>query len=329
MKSKSLLSITGVLSMATVMLPGAGCQPLDAATSVTRDTKAPGIWVIQNDKVQVTVDAPRGRIMHYGFRDGSNALWTNFQAEESQYMIGSWVNWGGDKIWPWPQDIFGGWPPPEVSYEVRANDKGDGLVMTSAVNPAIRARIVRTIELDNDSSSMIVTSWFEPTETNFGRPMAAWSITQVPPPDALYARIALAGDRNRYINRGGVGNDTFQARQVGQRMVKLATPDTVAKTFLDADVIAAVYPDYILLQRQIPVQTQGVWTADQRAQIYSHGLSSTNVPRGKSYYELEWTAPILPPNQVRNAPLRVVYKLVKLNKNTTPEQIVELIDKLP
>ena len=64
-------------------------------------------------------------------------------------------------------------------------------------------------------------------------------------------------------------------------------------------------------------------------QIYSHGLRATTVPHGKSYYELEWTAPVLPPNQVHKAPLRVVYKLVKLNKNTTPEQIVELIDKLP
>ena len=328
MKANILLSITGVVSMAAVMLTSAGCQTLCAATSVTRATKAPGVWVIQNDTVQVTVDAPRGRIMHYGFRDQPNVLWNNYQAEESQYMIGAWVNWGGDKIWPWPQGIFG-WPPPEVSYEVRANDKGDGVVMTSAVIPLIRARVIRTIELDDDSSSMVVTSWFEPTETNFGKPMSAWSVTQIPPPDSLYVRIALAGDRNRYINRKLEGNDTFHAKQVGQRVVKLATPDTVSKTFLDAEVIAAVYPDYILLQRQLPAHTQGVWAADQRAQIYSHGQSAANVPRGKSYYELEWTAPILPPNQVHNAPLRVVYKLVKLNKNTTQEQIVELIDKLP
>jgi len=328
MKLSSLLTITGVL-MTTMTMTTAGCQALKSETSVTEDAKLPGIWKIQNKKVEISVDASRGRIMHYGFRGGTNVLWTNYEAEKPEYANGGWVNWGGDKIWPWPMDLFGGWPPPEVSYEVRPSDDGKGLVMTSAVVPKISARIVRTIELADDNSSMIVTSVLEPTDVNFGKPMAAWSITQIPTPQSLYVRIALASDRQRYINRPHEGNDVFEAKEVGDRVVKLSTPTITGKTFFDGEVIAAVYPDYVLLQRQLPIQTEGIWLPDQRAQIFSNPLDSKSVPPGYSYFELEWSAPILPPVQVHKAPLRVVYKLVKINKNTTPEQIVQMIDESP
>lgn len=206
------------LSLLVMLMTIVGCANVSGAVSAKQDQKDPDTWVLDNGKVQVIVNAHLGRIMYYGFRNGPNAFWTNPEAKQPQYNIGGWTNWGGDKVWPWPQSLFG-WPPPEPSYQVKVNEKGDGLVMTSDVIPSIGARVVRSIELAGDSSSMIVTSWLEPAAASFGKKMGAWSVTQVPTPQQLYVRIPLAGDRNRYLNR--TKDDKFAAKQVSDRVVQL------------------------------------------------------------------------------------------------------------
>jgi len=142
----------------------------------------------------------------------------------------------------------------------------------------------------------------------------------------VLARVPLASDRKRYLNR--TIRDNFSARPVSDRVLEISVSDQGGKTFMDADVIAAIYPGYVLLLQQHPIHEEGAWAPDEKAQVYAHPTNATNVPEGRSYYELEFCAPVLPPNRVNKAPLRVTYKLIKRRAQTTDEQIVEMIESI-
>ena len=88
-----------------------------------------------------------------------------------------------------------------------------------------------------------------------------------------------------------------------------------AKTFLDAELLAAVYDDLIFVERQIPAHTEGHWATDERTQVYQHGDGS--------FTELEWTAPKLAGNQVVHAPLRVTWSLVPSPKPLSAAAAIE------
>lgn len=299
-----------------------------ADVKIQQDAKMPELWTMSNGRVQVQVNAKLGRIMHYGFIGGRNLFWVNNDPTNPKYDLGGFTNYGGDKIWPWPQDLFG-WPPPEPKegYSVSAGKDGKTLVMTAEM-PKFGVKVTRVIDLADDSSTMSVSSTFEPTSTSFGKPLGVWSITQVPTPPMLFVRIPLLADRQRYLEN--LNREKYQASATGNVVQLIAnnSKDGV-KTFMDADVIAAAYEDVVLLQRQLPVQKEGIWNADERAQIYTHLRNASNIPAGPGYTELEWTAPVLPPTRVAQSPLKVIYKAVKLSAKTTPADIMQMIEKLP
>lgn len=284
----------------------------------------------QNGQARVVVDGSVGRIVEYSLQDGAatNVIWFNPDARDRKYFVGGWLNWGGDKLWPWPQSRWG-WPPPEPKggYKLEARD---GTIVMTGEMAAQKLRAVREIELDDQTSTMVVTSRFEPTELAFTDPIGVWSITQVPHPKKIFVRIPNVGDRKRFLSRERVKDDRFGGKLVGNAVVDLE-PNWSAggKCFMDGDVIAAVYDDVILLQRLVPVHTWGNWAPDERCQVYVQPVNSPNVPANYSYVELEWTAPVAPPMHIAKAPLRVAYKLVRIKPGTTQEEIVRMVDELP
>lgn len=296
---------------------------------VQRDPTDPGRWTLSNGEVEIGMDAKAGRIMRYGFVGGRNAMWANSDPLNREYLFGAFVNYGGDKIWIWPQDYWD-WPPPELKagYTVRRGHDGKSLTMAGTI-VAYGVHVTRTIELAPEGSSMIVTSAFEPSGAGiFDAPLAVWSVTQVPTPHRLFVRIRGAADRQRYLTRKV--DDFYEATVVSDSLLRLRPDSTRSvKTFMDGDVLAAVYSDMVLLQWHIPAHAQGTFEPDQRAQIYSHPIAADDVPPGGSYTELEWTAPILPHARIAASPLRVGYKLVKIREKTTDEQIARLVEELP
>jgi hypothetical protein len=80
-------------------------------------------WKLSNGTVDLVFVPSIGRIMRYGRTGGPNVLW------ENPKMLGrlpvetkDWQNFGGDKLWPAPQTVWG-WPPDPAldpgTHEVR------------------------------------------------------------------------------------------------------------------------------------------------------------------------------------------------------------------
>ncbi len=69
---------------------------------------------IANGTVEVVVVPQIGRIMRYGFTGNANVLWNNTTLNGKVTDLNApgkdWINYGGDKLWPAPQERWG-WPP--------------------------------------------------------------------------------------------------------------------------------------------------------------------------------------------------------------------------
>lgn len=324
------IALLGILSVG--IMSAAMSTSVHASVSVSQDKKMPGLWTLANGKVDVVVDAERGRIVRYAFHDdkGPGVIWNNYDAKDAKYDVGGWTNWGGDKLWPWPQSTWG-WPPPEpkAAYSVEPADGGKALLMKSTVFGAMGLKAARKLELADDSSTLVVTSWFESTPSLPGKHFGAWSITQVPTPKSVFVRIPLEGDRKRLLDKVETEH-SFSVKGTGGNVIELAgNPEKGGKILFDGDVIAAVFDKVVLVQRQIPAHAEGAWAADEKAQIYAHPLNAANVPEKHSYYELEWSAPVVAADRAEKAPLKVIYKLVRIDAKTTSEQIGKMLQQLP
>lgn len=320
--------LIGLLIVVIMAHTQTGCSSMHHGISIKQNATDKSQWHLSNGNVELAVDATRGRIMSYGFKGGRNVLWTNLDATNPKYDLGGWTNWGGDKIWTWPQSTWG-WPPPEPTqaYEVHVAEDGKSLQMVSPVLPKLNVRIVRLIELAENSSTVILTSHLQPVGDPFGKPMAAWEITQIPTAPRLFARIPESSARNRFL-----GNSTEQIHPhaTGGSIVEIRHTDVAGKAFMDADLFAAAYDDLVFLQRLMTTNEAGAWKPDERGQVYFHDTHATTVPaNGPSYTELEWTAPIVATARLEQAPVRVIWKLAKPGRPLSDAELAEWLTNLP
>ena len=76
-----------------------------------------GAVQMSNGTVEIVIVPQIGRIMRYGFVGGPNMLWNNIALAGKTTDLASaskdWNNYGGDKLWPAPQDRWA-WPPDRV-----------------------------------------------------------------------------------------------------------------------------------------------------------------------------------------------------------------------
>lgn len=130
-----------------------------------------------------------GRVMQYGFVDGSNFLWNS---PRKTYGENEWKNWGGDKTWPapqlwWPAIAGSNWPPDPAwdgnayTAKVLSNNR---LQMSSEVANDFGARVVREFWFE-DNGDFIIQQTVEKVK---GEPLllSIWNVTQIEPPDAIF-----------------------------------------------------------------------------------------------------------------------------------------------
>ncbi|HSV73344.1 MAG TPA: DUF4380 domain-containing protein [Chthonomonadales bacterium] len=149
------------------------------------------VWMASAGAEVVVV--PRiGRIMRFAFRGGRNALWSNRALEGKPVpdanRAAEWANYGGDKLWPAPQDRWS-WPPDPLldgaPHEV-ATDRG--IVLTSPASPTAGIRFVREIRLAPGGAVLRVRNVME----NVSQKPVEWSVWQVAQVDApLYVSMPV------------------------------------------------------------------------------------------------------------------------------------------
>jgi hypothetical protein len=153
------------------------------------------------DAVVVVVPAV-GRILHYGLADGKNVLWTdaNLAGRPAQVPSGlprEWMNFGGDKLWPTPQEFWpltngAGWPP-DPWFDGGAQSAAlleDGVEITGQMSPFIGARPYRSVRLADRGAAVRIRQRIEkvrPAADASVEPVAftAWSVTQIRLPEQV------------------------------------------------------------------------------------------------------------------------------------------------
>jgi hypothetical protein len=153
---------------------------------------------LRNSQLEVVV-VPElgGRILSLSFR-GHEFLFNNpalhgklfsFEEHARGESLRDWKNYGGDKTWPAPQgwqrdDEWPGPPDPYLDSGVYTSDlDGRGIVMTSPIDPRTGLRIERRIELDGDSTELLLSLTFTNCSHRVGAARtsrwAIWNVAQL------------------------------------------------------------------------------------------------------------------------------------------------------
>jgi hypothetical protein len=131
----------------------------------------------------IVVPRISGRVMKYGFIGKENVLWENPQlyGVPSDSQSKEWQNYGGYKLWPAPQKVWG-WPPDPLldGGSCEAEVKDGGICLTGAKSDTSGIRFIRNIKMFQGSSAVEIIQTMEntsDTDVEWG----IWDVTQVRP----------------------------------------------------------------------------------------------------------------------------------------------------
>jgi hypothetical protein len=156
----------------------------------------PGSYLISNGVAEVVVVPVIGRVMQFRMSgDEAGVFWEN-RALDGQLAAApeaEWANFGGDKVWPAPQDdwikITGRpWPPPLAfdSMPLQATVKGSELVLTSPVDPHYGIQTVRCIALHPSKAKLAIRTAYHKVSGPAVK-SGIWFITQLREPQRVFA----------------------------------------------------------------------------------------------------------------------------------------------
>ncbi|MDJ0956239.1 MAG: DUF4380 domain-containing protein [Arenicellales bacterium] len=204
---------------------------------------------VSNGVVQLVVVPTIGRIMHYGFADDENIIWTNpefyGQALTDKPRTNKngkpiWTNFGGDKVWPNQQSEFEhingySWPPDHwfdgAKHKVELLE--NGVVITSPVSEYNGARSVREIRMAAKGTRIQILQRIEKLKVSRVEPLryTIWNVTQITPPE----QVLFLLNPNSHLELG------YSA--LGGKK------STVAKNFAVTDGVGVFLPDAVECQK--------------------------------------------------------------------------------
>ena len=209
---------------------------------------------LTNSQFELAVSPGTGRIVRYGPVGGQNMLWDNPKATETPTVFPGWINWGGDKVWIWPEHDWAKWaktsgPPPgdpaAGPYQVEAG--GRHVRMASPVVPGYGLRIVREISLAASGPGVSIVNRLEqisPAAESLS--VSPWTVTQVPAPTEVLARL-LPGAVPGY--EAISPNAWNELRRVGDVLVLTRPANPWVKLGLDADALAVPVGGWLFVAR--------------------------------------------------------------------------------
>jgi hypothetical protein len=279
---------------------------------------------ISNGHARLAVSPSTGRIVEYGLVGGPNVLWTNPRAPECKSPFEGWKNWGGDKVWIWPEADWRKWqgknvPPgdPPVK-EYQASVKDNLIVMNSHLIEPYGVIIARSIQLDAASSKVTITNVITRLQdTNIDLPVTPWTVTQLPAEGAIYARLIANAKPPGYA---GFRESPWRDVKADGDIVTMTRPAKPwMKIGLDADVLAKVVGDQIFVAQIQGDPAREGYEPLRRAQVFSDPDDSPfRLPGIPPYIELEFTGPLKKLKKGESAELSIRWEL-KPNRGSPAE----------
>lgn len=163
---------------AAFLLTGAGAR---AETTIERVDYHGwrAAWRVTNGTVDLVFVPSIGRIMRFGRVGGPNLLWENpdLAGKLPDPAAKDWANFGGDKLWPAPQERWG-WPPDrDVDPGAHTVEPlpGGRLRVTGKASARHGVRFVREISLSATGAEASIVNALE----NTGSKPVDWSVWEV------------------------------------------------------------------------------------------------------------------------------------------------------
>ncbi|MEI6236222.1 MAG: hypothetical protein WCT04_24465 [Planctomycetota bacterium] len=274
---------------------------------------------VSDGKTEAVVVPSLGRVMQYGPVGGANWLWI---APADKVDMNGWKNFGGEKVWvspqsTWPAYIGRPFPPDESwesGHEARVLDNPPRLQTTSPVSKC-GVRIIREFSF-NGSGEFVTSTTLEKMDDT---PLiaGAWTVTQIPPPDAVFLPTSEASVYKNNVykwSRKTVGNIT----NVTPSLIRvIPTTGGAYKIGVDAPVaaIAAVRNGVVLLQRT--ERTDGKYPDGPEESGFPVELFDLGQA-DRHYLELELLSPVSPMAKGKRITFTVRWSL-----HSMPSQDVE------
>lgn len=272
---------------------------------------------LSNGIVEIVVVPAIGRIMAYQFagQPQTNVLWNNpaLLGKPLPYAAPyppratSWVNYGGDKLWPAPQSDWpqaqrqtGNWPPdPQMDYGPYAVSRiPNGLRLTSPLSDNRGIRTIRDIVLRPGSARVSLRETFQAPAPVGGNvsgppillPLSLWNIAQARPDATVFVPLRQGSHfaQGYAALDGKLGASNWQ---VSDGMLSVVIPKGDGdKAGVDAPVgwIGAWYGGSVLFTEQYALGASGAYP-DQNTPLQVWSQSGT-----ESYLEMEALGPLSP-----------------------------------
>jgi hypothetical protein len=319
----------------------AGALALSCAAGVAgcaqvRVEPAPyGVWKeayrISNAHTELVVVPTGGRVMRYGPRHGPNLFWENPAAESGANEYG-WHNYGGDKIWIWPQDqwpkvISSAWPPPlavdQGKYQIIP--QAAGIKLISPVQPGYNVRVVRELTLAADSPRVTSRTWLEAAGTPINTPIAAWEVTQVYNPAMVLVRApgltppTTQTKPDTWLDIRRLAGGMWLCPRPAQRGVK---------AFFPGDLVIGVTQGYALIEHILKPDYRT--NSEPPLQVYSDPAHNPARPATvPSYTEFEFTSArhVFTTAQPTGPASVVTWNYEKVSADAGPDEVARQAEK--
>ncbi|HID08262.1 MAG TPA: DUF4380 domain-containing protein [Armatimonadetes bacterium] len=255
--------------------------------------------------------------MCYGFTGGANVLWGNpkwYGKLRSDAPPNKWANFGGDKVWPGPQDewkvVMGrAWPPDEAfdGGVCTVDELPDGVRLIAPVSPYYGAWLVRELHLDAETSRLVINQKIEKLRLPIVN-MLIWSVTQICSPDLVIIPLNPNSKFHKgfTVLHGGDVSARYRRRH-GEFLLIRRHPKYPTKVGADSTAgwIASFHGDVVFTQH---------YTFEPDAK-YPDGGCTVEVytsPDPLAYVELELLSPVHRPNQGESFSFNISWQLHKL-----------------
>ncbi len=318
--TKAIRSALTLLGIGAALLPAHAAPRATAHRTTTRLYQTsykgwPDAFLLTNGTVDVVLVPAIGRIMAYQFagQPQTNMLWNNpaLAGRPLPFAVPyppratEWVNYGGDKLWPAPQDDWaqrqrqaGNWPPdPQMDYgPYRVSRIPNGLRLTGPLSRNRQVRPIRDFVLAPGSTQLTLRETFlHPAPTAPGMPAAQrsfplglWNIAQARPDATVFLPLSPA---SRFPNGYVVlaGKEGAANWQAGDGLLAV-TSHTVQGNKVGVDAaqgwIGALYGGNLVFTEQFALDPKGVYPDQNTSlQVYSQGGTD-------GYLELEALGPL-------------------------------------
>lgn len=260
--------------------------------------------LLDNGYVQCRISPAIGRVVWFGLPGETNMIWINPHWQDQNHATmkdgQSYVNYGGDKVWVYPQELWEDatghklWPPDGTidgkPWSIVKQDK-TALVMQSQHSDVFGINVQRTFTLTPDRPEMIIDNVIRRDQSN-PLPVMIWSVTQIVTPKAVL--LDLDAKRTRQMADFRIMDESsyVDVKSLIQRLggengcVKLNLDQTEfskLKIGTFGSWIAAIYDDCIFVELT-KLQTDAAYPKVSNMQFYQHSQGE--------YAELETLSPM-------------------------------------